>query len=396
MSATAAVDSEERLVRGTTGRLFLTISAGWGLLSLGQQALPPLLPAIIDDLVISSFQAGTALSVMWACFAGCQYLGGRIANDLSVKTALAAGVTVLAAGFGLLGTAVTYPLFVAATALLGIGGGLYLIAARIAIAQLFVERRGQAFGVNLAVGIGGNVLAAGAATFVVTVAVWRGLYAPLVVCLAGIGVLLHRWLPQSYGLAWVPLKLRSTLGRVFETREMRWLVLAYGLYAVVWQGLIGFLPTYLRAVRSLPPAVANAGFATVFLIGIVMSPLAGRASDAYPRPRVGSLALVITGGGILVLLLVPGLVGVVGAVALIGIGLHGFPPVMQAYLMDRFPDSSLGDDFGAFRTLYTGLGSVGPAYVGFVSGLTGYPVAFAGLAACLAVSLGLLYVTLVR
>lgn len=396
MRADLTVAGEERLVGGPSGRLFVTISAGWGVLSLGQQALPPLLPAITADLGISSFRAGVALSLMWGCFAVCQYLGGRIANELSVKTALVIGLSVLSAGFLLLGVAVSYTLFVVSTALLGIGGGLYLIAARIGIAQLFVERRGQAFGLNLAVGIGGNVVAAGVATVVVVLAVWRSLYFPLAAGLLLVGGLIHVWTPQHYRVAWVPLAFRTTVARVFGSRQMRALVFAYGLYAVVWQGLIAFLPTYLRSVRSLSPAFANAGFAAVFLLGIVMSPVAGRLSDRYPRPTIGALSLITTGLGVVALLSLPGLVGVVIAVVLVGVGLHGFPPVMQAYLMDRFSGTNLGSDFGAFRTFYTGLGATGPAFVGYVSDVEGFPAAFAGLAVCLGMSLGILYATVGR
>jgi hypothetical protein len=51
---------------------------------------------------------------------------------------------------------------------------------------------------------------------------------------------------------------------------------------------------------------------------------------------------------------------------------------MQAHLMDSFPDESMAGDLGATRTVYIGIGSVGPAYVGFVASRLNYTVAFAG------------------
>jgi hypothetical protein len=54
--------------------------------------------------------------------------------------------------------------------------------------------------------------------------------------------------------------------------------------------------------------------------------------------------------------------------------------------MDTFPDGSMGGDLGATRTVYLGLGSLGPSYVGFVAGRVSYAVAFAGLLGCLLVS----------
>lgn len=390
------VEGEERLAVGQSGQLFITMSAAWGILALGQQALPPLLPSIISGLEITPFLAGIALSVMWGGLAIFQYLGGRIANELSIKTALLAGIGILVGGFFLLSLTVSYPIFLFAMALLGIGGGVYLIAMRVAIAMLFVERRGQAFGINLAVGMGGNILAAGAATLIIAVTIWQALYLPLAVIIFGIGVLLHLWIPQSYRFARVPLQLSTTIARVFETRKMRVLVLVYGLYAIAWQGLIGFFPTYLQVVNSLPAVQANTAFAAIFLIGMVMSPVAGRLSDLYSRPLMGSISLIVTGVGVVILVLTSSVPGVVGAIVLLGIGLHGFPATMQAYLMDSFPDRSLGSDFGAFRTAYTGIGSIGPAFVGYLSEIANFPTAFTGIATCLSISLVLLYVTLLR
>jgi len=391
MKGELAVEGEERLIIGQSGRLFLTISAGWGLFSLGQQALPPLLPSIVEELSVTDFQAGLGLSLMWACYAVCQYLGGRITTDLSVKSGLLGGIAVLASGFFLLAGTTTYFSFLAAAVLIGCGGGVYLIAARVSIAELFVERRGQAFGANLAIGMAGNILAAGTATIAVAIAVWRALYIPLVLVLAIIALLLHAWIPQSYRIEPISLQIHSTILRVFRTRQMVWLVLVFGLYSIVWQGLIGFFPTYLRSVRLLPALIANGAFAIIFLIGIVMSPLAGRLSDHYPRPAVGFLSLVITAAGIFVLISVGEIFGLIGGVLLVGVGLHGFPPVMQAYLMDRFSGDSMGSDFGAFRMLYTGIGSIGPAYVGLVQRLTDYRIAFASLAIALIISSAILY-----
>ena len=46
----------------------------------------------------------------------------------------------------------------------------------------------------------------------------------------------------------------------------------------------------------------------------------------------------------------------VGA-ALLAVGLTGYPPVMNAYLIDCFPDTSMGGDYGAARSVLILLGS---------------------------------------
>lgn len=61
--------TQESIVGGYEGRMLFTLSLAT-LCSMGARfLLPPLLPAIIDDLAISSTVAGLALSIMWGCTA---------------------------------------------------------------------------------------------------------------------------------------------------------------------------------------------------------------------------------------------------------------------------------------------------------------------------------------
>jgi hypothetical protein len=59
--------------------------------------------------------------------------------------------------------------------------------------------------------------------------------------------------------------------------------------------------------------------------------------------------------------------------------------------MDIFPDQSKGGDLGAFKTVYEGLSSLGPTYVGVVVGVATFDVAFGGFLLCLAASAVILF-----
>jgi MFS family permease len=113
---------------------------------------------------------------------------------------------------------------------------------------------------------------------------------------------------------------------------------------------------------------------------VVVKPSTGWLSDRLPRPLVAGSAMLVTGGGLGLLLVAP-TAGVV-AVALLcyAVGQRAFPAPMQAYLMDVLPEDSRGGDIGATRTLYKGVGALGPASVGFVASTTSYVVAYAGVA----------------
>ncbi len=384
-----AARDDEHLFGGYAGRLLLAASLGWLAIQCGRLLVSPLLPAIIENLRISEIQAGVALSVIWGLYALLQFPSGRLSDRLSRKTLLVAGLVFVAVGFVLLASAPTYLLFLAGAAVVGVGAGLYPTAARALVSDLFVERRGQAFGVHTSSGDMGGVAAAGLATLALAVAVWRAAWIPVLVVLAAVAVALHWWSREEYVVARADLAAAATARRLLGSGDLRWLLVAYTLYAFSWQAATGFLPTYLQVGKAFSAGVANAGFAALFVVGVVVKNLAGGLSDRVPRSKVAPAALGLAALGLVAVVVSTTPVAVTAGVVAFAAGLMAFPPVMQAYLMDAFPDDSAGGDLGATRTIYIGIGALGPTYVGGVASAASYDVAFAGLVGCLAVSAGL-------
>lgn len=380
----------ERLVRGYAGRVFLVLSVGWIGVMGGRQLLPPLLPAIIDSLAITPFLAGIALTLLSALYALAQYPGGRLADQLSRKTVLVAALATAAVGFASLSTAFTYGVLLVAVVILGIGGGAYFIAMRTTAADLYVVRRAEAFGIQMAFGRAGSALAAGVAVVILGIATWRAAFLPLAVVLAILAIGLHRLMTGAYVIEPVDLEIVETGKRVFGRSLTRRLLVSYALFVFTWQGAVGFLPTYLQIGKELSVTLASAGFAAVYVIGVVVGPLAGAVGDHRAKLPVAGGSLVLAALGLTVLVIGDALVSISLGVILFAIGLMSFPPVVQAYLMDSFADDSMGGDFGAFKTMYSSVGSLGPAYVGYVADQVSFAAAYLGLIACLAISFGLI------
>ena len=395
--------SRERLVTGYSGRLLLAVSLGWAAIQAGRLVLSPLLPTVMAELAITEFQAGVALTTLWGLYALGQYPSGRLSDALTRKTLLVTGLSLLAVGFVALAGAPDYPLFLLGAAVVGVGAGLYPTPARALVSDLFVERRGQAFGLHTASGDTGGVVAAGLAVAALAVAGWRSAFAPVVAVLAGVALALHVWGREGYtrpatdrdALANGLADARATARRLWTNSRMRWLLLAYALYAFTWQSVAGFLPTFLRSAKSFPPGLASGGFAALFVVGALVKPLSGSLGDRFARASVAAGALVVAACALAGLLVASGTLAVGLAVVVFAAGLMAYPPVAQALLMDTFPDGSMGGDLGATRTVYIGLGSLGPSYVGFVAGRVSYAAAFAGLLVCLLVS-GAIVVGLAR
>lgn len=376
-------ERSERLVTGYTGRLLLSISIGWMFIQTGRLLISPLLPAISADLGLSSTRAGFAVTVLWGLYALFQYPSGRLSDQMSRKTLLIGGLFLFASGFVVVSSAPTYLVFLAGAVIVGTGAGLYPTPARGLVSDLFVSRRGQAFGLHTASGDFGGVLAAILATAVVGVATWRAGFPPVIVVVLAIALSLHFWSREEYVLAPVELAVGTTVRRLFENSQLRWLLLAYTLYAFSWQAATGFLPTYLQVSKGFSPVVANIGFGALFVVGVLVKPVSGGAGDRFSRRFLAAVLLAIAGAMLTVVIVATTTILVIAAVVGFAAGLMAYPPVMQAYLMDSFPTDSMGGDLGAMRTVYIGLGALGPTYVGVVADVLDFRIAFAGLVASL-------------
>lgn len=72
--------SDERLASGHEARLLVLLSVGLATVRLGQCALPPLFPTVIADLLITTCEAGVALSLASVWFALLQFPGERLSD----------------------------------------------------------------------------------------------------------------------------------------------------------------------------------------------------------------------------------------------------------------------------------------------------------------------------
>ena len=366
--------------------MLVVMSLGTMTIMSGRLVISPLLPSIIEDLSITSFEAGIALSSMWAFTAGFQYLSGRGADELSRKTVLLAGLLTASVGFVLLSSAVTYPLFLLATATVGASAGIYPVAVYIQTTDLYVEKRGTAFGVISASMDTGGALAPLLAIAVLSAAIWRVAFVPILAMILAVVLLLHSWNREPYVLDGMDLNVRETGHRILGSANTRRILAASGLVAFTWQGMASFLPTFLQVEKGFSPTVASAVFTGLFVVGALSRPVTGRLGDRYGHLRVSVLTTVAGAIGLSALLVSETLPVVGASTALFGAGIAGFWPTTLTMISRTFPDESMGGDFGASRMVYVGVGSLGPAYIGYVAGRMSYAAAFFGLVVCLLVS----------
>ncbi|MFP9062211.1 MFS transporter [Natrialbaceae archaeon A-chndr2] len=393
--ATQNAQHRESLIHGHSGRMFVTFTMITLFGSLGRLVLSPLLPTIITDLNITRAAAGVGLTVMWAFTAAAQFPGGRLSDRLSRKTMLVAGLGGNVLGFTMLALSDGYAGFIISLAFVGVGTGLFIPAKYLVLSELFDERRGQAFGINSAAAEMGGVLSAVAALVVLSIGAWRLTFFPIAAVLA-IGILgFHSWSSEEYRLERVDMDIRGTARRLIGNRHLLLLLVIFSLYSFVWQGITGFLPDFLYVQKAFSESLAGNAFGGMFVVAAIVTPLAGIMGDRIGHARVGTLTPLIAAIGLGVILHFDGVVPVLLGIAIMAGGIGSFWPLLYVHLMEALPDEDMGGDFGATRTVFMGLGSIGPAYVGIVVDLADYGVAFSGFVVCLLLTT-LLLVLVVR
>lgn len=384
--------SDERLVGGYSGRMLAFLALGNGSLAIGMLVLSPMLPTIIDDLGISPAMAGVALSLMWGLNALGQYPGGRLSDQLSRRALLVGAMAGTAFGLAFVASSLSFAVFLVGLALVGGASGFFTSTAYAQLSDLFVERRGSAFGVYTSFWDVGGVVSAGLAVLILAVGPWQWAFLPVVVLVASVGFGIHATSREPYALGRASLDVRATLRRLFGNPRVRLVLLCYSLYLIAWQGAVSFLPTFLQVDKGIDPWLASGAFAALFGVGIVVKPVSGNLADRVGRTRVALASLVVGVAGLALLAVATTLPTIGAGVLVFAAGLMGFSPAMLAYVMALFPSKSMGGDFGGVRTVYLGVGSLGPTFVGVVAGTASYTAGFLGLLGCLVASaLVLLY-----
>jgi len=396
----------ERLLSGYSGRMLVSLSVAWAILQFGRFLLSPLLPAIIQDLGITTATAGLVLGGLQFIYALTQMVSGRFSDRLTRPSLVVPGLVILTAAFLLVGTAASPVAFAVGSLVLGLGKGLFAVPSRAQLSDLFVGRRGQALGLYASGTDLGGILAAivgvvvtGGGLFVVSDAVgfggspvgWRTpfRYIAVVLALATVGYVL--WNRETYRIGRPNLQLTTTLRRLVTTRTQRELLVSFSLFYFIVGAWINFLPTYLAQSKGFPESQAAALFAVVFVVGIVVKPLSGLLSDRFSGRLVAACALLFSIVGLAGVTVTATLGAVVAAIACYALGYKSVFPVADRLLLDAAPTADAGADLGVARGLFIGIGALGPVYMGFTATVLDYSVAFVGLGICHLVAAALLF-----
>ncbi|GAD53290.1 hypothetical protein MBEHAL_2050 [Halarchaeum acidiphilum MH1-52-1] len=363
-------------------RVLVACTGAYFAVRAGQLALSPVLPAVVDDLGLSTASVGLALTAMWLAYAAAQLPSGLLAARLGGRRTVTISLIGVAVGTACVSFAGSTVALVAAVALIGAAAGLYYNAGASLLAMAFDEL-GQPLGLHKLGSRGAGVVTPVVAAGLLAAAGWRSVpTATALAALLGV-VVVTRGIPASSGTG-DARSLRSGLGAAiaaFRRPAVARTTLFTAAGEFVEQAVLSFLPTLFVAARGVSVGVAAGLFAVTFVAAAAIGPVAGHLADRYSGR---ALAAATMAGGVLgfpVVLYAPIPALPVGA-ALIGLSM-GWTAPLQSRVLAAFAGDDRDVGFGVYRTVYLALGSLGSVVTGSIAAHAGWDVAGVALAAVL-------------
>lgn len=349
-----------RAVDGRTPPL-AAVAVGWFFALGARFVVPSVLPTVRADLGFGNAIAGLLLTGLWGSYAVMQFPSGLLADRTGERRLLAGSALLGGVAVVVLGATAGVGAFAAGVVLYGLGTGLYATPRVMVVSRLYPDRTDTALGVVFASGNVGNTALPAVAGVAATTVGWRAAFLALAPAFVLVALALAVVVPDGDVSERTPGSARDGV-RELRRRPVAIATTALVLFAFGYQGLVGFLPTYLVEAKGATPGTASLVFGGFFAVGLVAQVVSGEAAAAVGRRPmlVGTVALAA--GGVAGLTALPGQAAV-WATPLLGVML-GVWPVLNAYAFDSLSAGTRGGGFGFLRTVYLLLGAIGPVVVG--------------------------------
>lgn len=349
----------------------------------GRIIIPPLAIPIKEGIGIGNTEFGFALTLLWAAYALMQFPGGVTSDEIGHKTVLVGSMVVASLGFALFAIGQTYGMFLLAALITGIGGGLFMIVRFRFLSALYGNSKGRAFGISGGISGLAGVIAPIAITTAIAVVSWRLAFVSLVVLVMGIAGAFHLQVRERYVLKQPNMSKAASksLDQIISPKIVLMMAVT-ATYSTTVQAVTSFIPLFMHDVKGMSLAMSGMMLSVYFLIGVVVRPLSGAASDVVGRRRMASSSLILAGVCLwIVAEFVEPFTLVLIMFSLFSVTFLSFSPAMDAYFMDLFDDDSMGGAFGLARTFILVIGSTGPYLVGIGTETIGFTTSFVLLSA---------------
>jgi MFS family permease len=367
------------LWRDGRGWVLVVVSVGWMLVLGGRIVYPALLPLITAEFGIDYATAGLLVGVLWTSYSLMQFPGGVVADWAGERAVLTLSLVASFVGMTAIFLAPVFGAFVVATAVLGVGNGLYGTTRVTVLSDTFPDMDTTAISINQATGNLGNTILPVVAGAIAAAVGWRlgfGFLVPLFALTAvGVWVVVpRRTSPATDDDESVRETMRAVAAAV-RGREVLMVTGVLFLLMFLYQSVTGFLTTYLVEAKGLGAGTAATLYGVFFASATVCQFASGLVADRYGQRAALSLFLGAAVPAFLALPFASGVPQLLVVVVLLSATLGAFPP-SHAYTVRAIPSDVQGSGYGLLRTFYIAFGATGPPLVGLLADVGRFDEAF--------------------
>jgi FSR family fosmidomycin resistance protein-like MFS transporter len=326
----------------------------------------PLLPLIRTSFSLNYTQSGVLLSAFTIVYGIGHLPAGWLSDRISPVLMMFIGIAGVAITGVMFGLAPSFPMLVAASALIGLTGSGYHPAASYLIARVAKpEQRGSALGIHVIGGSASHFLAPLLAGAIAVAVGWRGTYIALSIPTLVVGVVLVLLLQRAA----VKRGISKTEQRAEKEpkRGSRFWVWLFSFLALstlsgaLVEATTGFIPLLLVDFHGVREETAASLQAIIYSGGFWAAPLAGYLSDRVGKlpllfgacliviPAIYFLPRIAVGAGLYVLLV------------LIGVFFFVRMPISESFLFAHAPARQRATLLGVyFLAISVGRGVITP------------------------------------
>lgn len=378
----------------------------WFMIQFFRFSFPPLFDTFQTEFGVSNTATGLLFSVLMLCYSISQFPTGVLSDSYGKIEVITISMVGLSIGALLVVISPTFVLITVAAGVIGAMSGAHKTIAVPLLSNQYKTQTGFALGLFETIGqLGGAVAPLVVIALFALILPWQTIFVlSATVCLV-LSWLFYRRVrqkmtaqPSEYAAGDEPVEsvderiessdaeaatepsqsmIHQYVGAMRNTRLVIFVLATIG-FTFTWNGVSSFLPLFLLTEGNLSATLAGVVYSLVFVTSFGQI-VTGDLSDRVGRVPLSLVLVVIVIAAITILLVFDGFVILIVATIMLGIGLHGFRPVRDAYFVELMPADIEAGLFGFLRMIKTSVGAIAPIFVGYVSDVANFTYAFGGL-----------------
>ncbi len=361
--------------------------------------LPPVLPLLQAQLEMGHLRSSWLMTGFLISYALMQAMVGGITARVGRRRTIAAGVGVYSAATLLIGVSGAYWQLLALQVLGGLGAGVYFITGLYCVGRLAAsENRGRVAAMFMSGGKTGEL----AATMFVSIALQRGSWEAAYMAWSALGFAvmtaialllpkIEKGMPPEAGgntdsavshrHSGAATRTRNDLASCLTRPPYLMLTAAFVLNAVRTWGYTTFLPEFLVSQRGFQTAAANAAYTMTLVVAVLAQMAGGVLCDRFGAVPVTVVSNVLAGASTMALVLFTSRTAVLIEIAAVSAMSNLAFLANLSAIMASLPDHAQERGAGLSNGLSFIGAALGPAFAGRIIDVSGFPSAFAWMAA---------------